>query len=155
MSSNSRRWSPGIRRPKVYRQMERSGRNSRRAGMVLTEIPPDGSADTRCAKVGDQDSARSVWRRRGKRNESDRVFPHSFVFLSPWAWPLSRPSGTTGSPPPNRRFPELPLYHEPRNPSVLALANPDPPSSPSHLIAFVGIATAIKNGTDGLDESTV
>jgi hypothetical protein len=35
MIGNSRRRSPSIRRPKVYEQMERSGRNSRRAGIVF------------------------------------------------------------------------------------------------------------------------
>jgi hypothetical protein len=44
--------------------------------------------------------------------------------------------------------------YESRSLSVLALANPDPPSSPSHLIIFVSIATSIRNGTDGLGEPT-
>jgi hypothetical protein len=54
----------------------------------------------------------------------------------------------------DRFFSKLPVYYQSRNPSVLALFNPDPLPSPSHLIAFVGIATAIRNGTDGLDEPT-
>jgi hypothetical protein len=52
MIGNSRRRSPSIRRPKVYKQMERPGRNLRPAGTVLTVIPPASSAGTRCAKVG-------------------------------------------------------------------------------------------------------
>ena len=44
--------------------------------------------------------------------------------------------------------------YESRSLSVLALANPDPPSSPSHLIIFVSIATAIWNGSAGLGEPT-
>jgi hypothetical protein len=62
MIANSRRYSPSIRRRKVYKQMERSGYNSRGAGTVLIETTLADSADTKCAKVGDQDSARSVWR---------------------------------------------------------------------------------------------
>ena len=41
---------PSIRRPKVYERIKRSVSNSPRAGMVLTEIPPAGSADARCVK---------------------------------------------------------------------------------------------------------
>jgi hypothetical protein len=52
MIRDLRRWSPSFRWPKVYRQMERSGHNSRRVGMVLTETPPADSVDTRCAKAG-------------------------------------------------------------------------------------------------------
>jgi hypothetical protein len=41
---------PSIRRPKVDEQIKRSESNSPRAGMVLTETPPAGSADARCVK---------------------------------------------------------------------------------------------------------
>jgi hypothetical protein len=36
MINGSRRWSPSIRRHKVYKQIEKSGRNSGCTGMVLT-----------------------------------------------------------------------------------------------------------------------
>jgi hypothetical protein len=105
--------------------------------MVLTKTTPAGSADTRCAEVGE--GTRIPLGRCGddgvKRDESDRAFPHSFVFLSPWTRPLSRFSGNTGTSRLTGCFSKLPLCYEPRNPSVLALANPDPLPSPSHILS--------------------
>jgi hypothetical protein len=83
----------------------------------------------------------------GKGDESDRAFPQSFVFLSHWTWPLSRCG--PGSSRLIVCFYELPLYYELRNPSVLALANADPPPSPSHPIAFVGIAAHLETARTG------
>jgi hypothetical protein len=44
-------------------------------------------------------------------------------------------SGNTGTSRLTRCFSKLPLCYESRNPSVLALANPDPLPSPSHILS--------------------
>jgi hypothetical protein len=153
--SDSWRRSLSIRRPRVYKQMERSGYNSRRAGMVLTEnIPCWLCRYEMCEGAGTRIPLGRCGDDGVKGDESDRVFPRSFAFLSPWPCPLSKSYSNTGSSRLTRCFSKLSVCYESRNPSVLALANPDPPPSPSHLIVFVGIATAIRNGTDGLDEPT-
>jgi hypothetical protein len=63
-------------------------------------------------------------------------------------------SPDTGSSRPTRCSFEPPPSHKSRNlsASALALANTGPPLSPSHLIAFIGLATAMGNDTDGVDE---
>jgi hypothetical protein len=106
---------------------------------------------TRCAKAGTRTPFGRCRDDGGKRDEPDRVFPHSFVSLSPWTWPLSRSSGDTGSSRPTRCFSKLSLYYESCNSSALAITNADPPR---YLTSFIGIATTIRNDTDELGRPT-
>jgi hypothetical protein len=135
MINNSRRWSSSICRPKSTNRWKGRGVirvvqiwHSQEHFLLALQIRDVRRWGTRIplGQCGDDG---------GKSDESDRVFPHSFVFLSPWTCPLSRSSGNTGTSRPARCSSELLLRYESRDPSALALANAGPSPPPRHILS--------------------
>lgn len=123
---------------------------SQRCPLLVLQMPDARRGGTSIRSVGAE--------MMGKRDESARIFPPSFTFLSPCTWPLSRSSGSLitqtalGWP----CF-SLKVVTAPRVSQSIGLSPGRPGSatiSESYLIVFIGSATTIWNGTDGLGEST-